>query len=103
MIDWSVKNEIVALLDEKLVTWTLFTDKTIAYMLNSSRAVAFNSTGNKLAIAMRVDRLPVIQLWDTSRTDKRYLSYTQYLKKVVPLWYDEAISLVWDNKDLVFW
>lgn len=80
----------------------LFTDKTIAYLLSSARAVAFDKTGNQLAIAMRVNDQAVIQLWDTSRIEKRYLSHTEYLKKCAQLWFDEAVSLVWDKKSLVF-
>lgn len=102
MIDWSAKNEIVALLDEKLVTWMLFTDKTIAYMLNTTKAVAFDKTGNQLAIGMRYKDQAVIQLWNTSRLDKRYLVHTHYLKRNATLWYDEVISLTWDSKHLLF-
>lgn len=103
MIDWSERNEIVAVLNTKMVMWTLFAEKTTAYMLIGVRAIAFDATGNNLALAVTLNLTPVVQVWDTSQFEKRFLVYTEELHCTPQLEKSMVTALCWDNKSNIFW
>lgn len=103
MIDWSAKNEIAAILTNKLVIWQLFTEKTIAYLMNEAKAVVYDSTGNYLALASKCPDGAVIQIWDTSVQDKRFRLHTQNINENVTLWGDGISCMAWNSGMKIFW
>lgn len=103
MIDWSAKNEIVAILTNKLVIWQLFTEKTIAYLMNETKAVVYDSTGNYLALATKCSSDSVIHIWDTSVQDKRFRLHTEQINEYPELVNDEVSCMVWNAGMKIFW
>ncbi|XP_055591279.1 protein cortex [Uranotaenia lowii] len=51
IIDWSAEGQIAAIFSKKLVIWTPNTEVTVAYCALNTTAVAFNPTGDTLALA----------------------------------------------------
>lgn len=103
MIDWSAKNEIVAILTNKLVIWQLFTEKTIAYLMNETKAVVYDSTGNYLALATICQADAVIHIWDTSVQDKRFRLHTEHINESSELKDDEVSCMAWNAGMKIFW
>ncbi|XP_055627026.1 protein cortex isoform X2 [Toxorhynchites rutilus septentrionalis] len=62
IIDWSAKGQIAAIFSKKLVIWTPNTEVTIAYCALHTTAVAFNPTGEMLAMATFSLSRPVLRL-----------------------------------------
>lgn len=103
LIDWSCKNEIAAILTNKLVIWQLFTEKTIAYLMNETKAVVYDSTGNYLALATRCNGETVIHIWDTSIQDKRFKLHGERMNAHPELVHDEVSCMAWNSNLKIYW
>ncbi|XP_055533042.1 protein cortex isoform X1 [Wyeomyia smithii] len=62
IIDWSAKGQIAAIFSKKLVIWTPNTEETIAYCALHTTGIAFNPTGDTLAMATFSLSRPVLRL-----------------------------------------
>ncbi|XP_063707632.1 protein cortex [Culicoides brevitarsis] len=102
LIDWSAKNEIAAILTNKLVIWQLFTEKTIAYLMNDTKAVVYDSSGDFLALATRCNGDAVIHIWDTSIQDKRFRIHNEQLSAYPELVDDEVSCMAWNASMKIF-
>lgn len=62
IIDWSAKGQIAAVFSKKLVIWTPNTEVTIAYCALFTTAIAFNPSGETLAMASFSSSRPSLRL-----------------------------------------
>ncbi|ETN66934.1 retina aberrant in pattern [Anopheles darlingi] len=93
IIDWSVRDHIAAIFNKKLVIWSPHTDETMGLRAQTTTAIAFSPSGDRLALAEYMMQLPALHILDMQT---KPLVGNGLYKIVAP--YDQSITyLIWDG------
>uniref|UniRef100_A0A182Q7U8 WD repeat-containing protein 55 homolog n=1 Tax=Anopheles farauti TaxID=69004 RepID=A0A182Q7U8_9DIPT len=93
IIDWSSAGQIAAIFNKKLVIWTPTSDVMVGMRARDTTSIAFNPSGDRLAIAIFMMNRPWLDIMEVSESP---LVRHGALKMLDPL--DQPISyLTWDG------